>query len=122
MNARIFGLLIAMGSMGLSEAMASDASPPPVKEVSGLLVAGGGIDDMFVIVRTSDGREIHAYCMERCGDWFSDRDPNVMKLKSELIGRKVNLRYTSEASAGRIAGPSDDDVIEFVQDVRFLSK
>jgi hypothetical protein len=102
--------------------MANGASSPPVKEVTGLLVAGGGIDDMFVVVRTSDGREIDAYCMDRCGDWFSDKDPNAMTLKKELIGRKVNLRYTTEASAGRVAGPSDDDMIEFVQEVRFLSK
>ncbi|MDR3446553.1 hypothetical protein [Dyella sp.] len=122
MNVRMFCLLMAIAPIGLSEVMAAGASPTTVKEASGLLVDGGGIDDMFVIVRTLDGREIRAYCVARCGDWFADTDPDRTVLKKELVGRKVNLRYTQEASAGRIAGPADDEMLDFVQEVRFLPK
>ncbi|MDR6674591.1 hypothetical protein [Xanthomonas sp. 1678] len=89
--------------------------------VSGTLVAGGGIDDMRIVVRAADGRNVEAYCAARCGDWFvAAPESDMFVLKKAVEGKRVALDYASEANGERIAGPGPDDRLLFVKRVRLL--
>lgn len=86
----------------------------------GKLVDGGGIDDMQIIVRMSPSKSISAYCNRQCGDWFVEDDDAVSHLRKSMVGRKVRVVVKREASAGRIAGPSDDEEFLFIQRLELL--
>ena len=101
-----------------------DDAPPycpaiPAELVKGKLVGGGGIDNYFLRIRLDDGKVIHAYCTTRCGDWFTDPDKNdVVKLKPGLRGKQVSARIVTERNGGRIAGPGEDDSLEFIKSAK----
>ncbi|MET7142539.1 hypothetical protein M3S04_12945 [Xanthomonas sp. PPL139] len=89
--------------------------------VTGTLVEGGGIDDMSIVVRAADGRQVEAYCTVQCGDWFVvEAESEVSVLKKALKGRQVALEYATEANGDRIAGPGPDERLRFVKRVRLL--
>jgi hypothetical protein len=102
----------------------SDCQPyKPEREVivvSGTLVGGGGIDDMSLSIKADNGEIIEAYCNKQCGDWFYEDERAISFLKESLIGHNVSVDYVFEASEGRIAGPSDDEQFNFINNVKFL--
>ncbi len=86
----------------------------------GKLMDGGGIDDMQIIVRISPSKSISAYCNQQCGDWFVEDDDAISHLGKSMVGRKVRIVVKLEASAGRIAGPSDDEEFLFIKRLEFV--
>ena len=89
--------------------------------VTGNLVAGGGIDDMQIIVQATAGSKVDAYCAGKCGDWFeAEEGTEEFNLKKSIKGKKVVLEYAEEPNRGRIAGPGAKEKLLFVKKVRFL--
>ncbi len=89
--------------------------------VSGSLVGGGGIDDMRVEVKAKGGETVVAYCLGKCGPWFSPPDKNdVVQLKKALRGKKVVMQYVTESNRERIAGPALDEPLNFVMNLQFV--
>lgn len=86
----------------------------------GKIVEGGGIDDMQITVEISSSKSISAYCNQQCGDWFFEDDDAISHLRKSMVGRKVRVAVKREASAGRIAGPSDDEEFLFIKRLEFL--
>ena len=86
----------------------------------GKIVDGGGIDDMQVTVQMSSSKSISAYCNRQCGDWFIEDDDAISHLRTSMVGRKVRVVVEREASAGRIAGPSDDEEFLFIKRLELL--
>lgn len=87
----------------------------------GILLDGGGMDDMSLTVQKSDGRKIVAYCDGHCGDWFqSTGESDVVTLKKSLRNRKVSIKVAKERNNDRIAGPGSDDVLLFIKDLQFV--
>ena len=89
--------------------------------VSGSLVGGGGIDDMYLQVKTKSGKTVTAYCLTKCGPWFSAPDEHeVVQLKKAFQGKKVLLKYVTEPNRERIAGPEFNEPVNFISDVQFV--
>ncbi len=87
---------------------------------TGVLVGGGGVDDMQVVVQTIDGRKVSAYCDNNCGDWFEEGDDTeVFTLKKEFKGKKVVLQYAVEPNRDRVVGPTHDEPLPFVKHLQF---
>ena len=86
----------------------------------GKIVDGGGIDDMQVTVQISSSKSISAYCNQQCGDWFAEDDDAISHLRKSMVGRKVRVVVKREPSAGRIAGPSDDEEFLFIKRLELL--
>lgn len=106
----IFALLMAM-----LPGFAAAAS------VTGVLVSGGGIDDMSLTIKSRKGEEIYVFCTTRCGDWFGPRDnDDVVSLRKGLAGRKVKVTYAEEENRDRIAGPSSDERLNFLKKLEWL--
>lgn len=90
-------------------------------EVTGTLLAGGGIDDNSLTIRTPQGKQVMAYCLDRCGDWFrEDANTGGTTLKPALKGRKVHMQYAVEPNRDRVAGPGSDEPLAFIHQVRIL--
>lgn len=93
----------------------------PAASITGTLVAGGGVDDMTIVVRAADGKKVEAYCATQCGDWFvAEPESDVFVLKQAFKGKRIALDYATEANGDRIAGPGPDDRLLFVKRVRLL--
>lgn len=89
--------------------------------VTGSLLAGGGIDDMRLDVKITSGRIVTAYCLSKCGPWFSPPDANeVVQLKKALRGKKVVMEYVTEPNRGRIAGPDTNEPVNFIKTLQFV--
>lgn len=89
-----------------------------VETFSGLLVGGGGIDDMMLNIRAGNGRIVQAYCNGHCADWFvTDRD-EVYSLAREFANKPLRVTLARQHNKGRIAGPGEDDVLTFVTALR----
>jgi len=90
-----------------------------VEKFSGVLVGGGGVDDMLLNIKAGNGRVVRAYCNGRCGDWFvADRD-GVYSLAGKLVNKAVRVTVTRQRNKGRIAGPGEQDVLPFVTRIDF---
>jgi len=90
--------------------------------VEGKIVAGGGIDDLGLVVETADGKRIDAYCLDKCGDWFLEDDKGEgQRLKPALRGKRVRLEYVRERNRDRIAGPGADEQLNFIKSVKFTN-
>jgi hypothetical protein len=87
--------------------------------VSGILVGGGGIDDMSLSIKAENGEIIEAYCDQQCGDWFDENEDAIVYLKRNLIGKNIFVEYAFEAGEGRVAGPSDDEQFNFIKNIKF---
>lgn len=87
----------------------------------GYLFSGGGTDAVSITVMTDKGERIRAYCMQYCGDLFSEPDENeVVDLRKDRVGRRVAVDVTIERNAGRIPGPDDNDRIALVKRLKLL--
>ena len=87
--------------------------------VSGVLVGGGGIDDMSLIVKAKNGQLVEAYCNRHCENWFEE-DENGEVLRSEFLGRRLRIKYTFEFNQDRVAGPGADEKFNFIKKIEFL--
>lgn len=79
--------------------------------ITGVLLSGGGIDDLSITIQTEDGKKVQAYCDQHCGDWFvDDEEGNTggSLLNRAFEGKSVSAVIATEISLGRIAGPGDD--------------
>lgn len=87
--------------------------------LSGTLIAGGGIDDLSLTVQKANGQQIIVYCNNLCGDWFIE-DPSTESrhLKKALRHARIELEYKAARNRGRIAGPGDDEVLNFLKKVQ----
>lgn len=89
--------------------------------VTGVLVSGGGIDDMSLTIKSRKGEEIYVFCTPRCGDWFGPRDKDDMvSLRMGLAGKRVRVTYAEEENRDRIAGPSGDERLNFLKTLEWL--
>ena len=93
---------------------------------TGKLIGGGGIDDLSLRVKTSKGKQVDGYCqtVSVCDDWdalFFEDDKAIYHLRPEYLNRKVKLTIVKRANRGRIAGPSDDEVLPFITQFKFLN-
>ena len=92
------------------------------EKITGVLISGGGIDDMALSIRAANGRTVHAYCNRHCSDdWFvADRD-EVYSLIRKFINRPVSVTVARQHNKSRIAGPGDD-VLSFITTLGFPGK
>lgn len=89
--------------------------------LTGQIVAGGGVDDLALVIKLDTGKTIDAYCNQKCGDWFDvDPETEAATLKKKLKGRRVEFEYQMEKNRGRIAGPADDDVVPLMKKIKLL--
>ena len=89
--------------------------------VTGKLVDGGGVDDMFVVVRAANGHEVHAYCLRKCGSWFRAPDKDgVVALKPQFKGKKVVLQYVTRMNSDDAIAGEGNAPIEFVVKMDFV--
>lgn len=84
--------------------------------LSGVLVAGGGIDDLSLSVQRPNGQQVIIYCNGLCGDWFDeDKETEGMSLKKALVGKRIDLEYKAEKNRFQIAGPGEDETLKFLK-------
>ena len=91
--------------------------------ISGKLIGGGGSDNRTVIVRSTNGKEVNAYCVTKICDHFLDEDTDEYggtSLKKKFKGTKVILEYRIERNRDRIAGPHRDDRVEIVKQLTIV--
>lgn len=118
-NRRAGGMSMAL-VLALASAGALVSGPAGAASVVGVLVDGGGTDDMRVDVRDAKGKIITAYCLDRCGDIFEQPDADeVVKLKARYRNRRVKLDYDSDMNKDRIAGAGEER-LEFVKKLEVL--
>ena len=87
----------------------------------GYLFSGGGSDADQLTVLTDKGERIHAYCAPLCEDLFSEPDENdVVTLRKDLVGKRVEVEVAIERNAGRIPGPGDSERIPLVKRIKLL--
>lgn len=87
------------------------------------IVAGGGVDDTFLTLKDNKHKELHAYCMDKCGDWFEpSTEHDGETLKTKYKAKKVVAELSYEINHDRIVGPGDDAKLVFIQRIKLLSK
>lgn len=85
---------------------------------TGTLASGGGVDDMHVIVQSANGRRVMVYCNGHCGDWFDENTKDAtFRLKKKLVGQRVLADYETEPNRDRIAGPGNDEILNFARKI-----
>lgn len=105
------------GGISMPSFCTTDIKNP--ETISGTLISGGGIDDLSITIFTADGRRIQAYCVGNCGDWFARTDGgDETVLSPRFAGRTVVLTVAPETNRSRIVGPSKDEKLIFVKQVR----
>lgn len=88
--------------------------------LSGVLVAGGGIDDLNIFVQEQNGKKTQIYCDGHCGEWFDeDTDTEIKSLKKKLVGKHIKLEYKAEKNRQRIAGPDENEILNFLKKAQF---
>ena len=93
---------------------------------TGKLIGGGGIDDLSLTIQTQQGKYVDGYCqtVSICDDWermFKSDDDGIYSLKPEYQHKKVRVTIVQRPNRGRIAGPSDDEVLPFITQFKFLN-
>jgi len=93
--------------------------------LTGTLVAGGGIDDLFITVRQADGKKVSAYCNNLCGDsdqlFVADRD-EAFSLRKSFRNKPVRVTIAHQRNHNRFAGPASDDPVIVVTHFEFVSQ
>jgi hypothetical protein len=86
------------------------------------LVSGGGIDDLSVQLKDVKNRDINAYCVQHCGNWFVfNAESDGYSLKKKYQGAKVRASLSYEQNRDRIAGPSADEELFFIKKIKIES-
>ncbi len=85
--------------------------------ITGKIAGGGGIDDLFIVVKGASGQTVKAYCNQKCGDWFVEGEHEVQTLRKEFINKKVVMEYKAEKNNDRIAGWGEDSPPTFVKKI-----
>ena len=86
------------------------------------LVNGGGIDDLSVQLKDVKNRDINAYCVQHCGNWFVfNAESDGYSLKKKYQGAKVWASLSYEQNRDRIAGPSADEELFFIKKIKIES-
>ena len=102
------------------------AQPAFSTTYEGKLIGGGGIDDLSLVIKTTKGKTVGGYCktVSVCDDWDAlfDSDHNaISSLKPIYKGRKVRVTIIQRRNQGDIAGPSDDEILPFITQFKFLN-
>jgi hypothetical protein len=101
------------------------SSPLHAETLTGTLVAGGGIDDLFITVRQADGKTVSAYCNSLCGDpdqlFVADRD-EVFALGKSFRNKPVRVTVAHQRNHNRFAGPASDDPVIVVTHFEFVGQ
>lgn len=92
------------------------------EKFTGVLISGGGTDNMFLNIRTVNGRTVRAYCNQLCGDWFVVDRNEVSSLTRKFINRPVSVTVARQRNKDRIAGPGNDEVLAFITALAFSGK
>ncbi len=112
MNIRLFTVCILLVS-----------AVTTAKTITGVLVSGGGVDDMSLTVKMKNGHKVYVYCDNKCGNWFTTPDENdFISVKRNMIGKKVRVKYKLEANNNRIAGPSEEERFNFLKSLKWISR
>jgi hypothetical protein len=87
------------------------------------IIWGGGVDDTALTLKDAKNKEIHAYCLNKCGDWF---EPSTEHEGETLItkykGKKVLVEFSYENNKDRIAGPGADEKLYFIKKIKLVHK
>lgn len=87
------------------------------------IIWGGGVDDTSLTLKDTKNKEIHAYCMDQCGNWFkSSTEHEGVTLNTKYKGKKVLAEFSYENNNDRIAGPSADEKLYFIKKIKLLYK
>ena len=93
-----------------------------VEKFSGVLVNGGGIDNMSLSIKLENGRTLSGYCGKFCTDWFTVDKDEVSSLRRKYVGKLVRATVVRQRNRGRVAGPGEDEVLPFMTEFGFLGK
>jgi hypothetical protein len=89
--------------------------------LTGVLIAGGGMDDNGITVLTDDGRRAWGYCSDRCGeDMFVSEGEEGTTLNPSMKGKSVSVTFAKEPNKSRIAGPDENEMLIFVKKIQFI--
>ena len=96
------------------------------KTYEGQLIGDGGIDDLSLMIKTKQGKTVDGYCktVSVCNDWdvlFTSDEDGVYSLKPSYKGKKVRVTLIQRRNHGDIAGPSDDEILPFITQFKFLN-
>ena len=85
------------------------------------VIHGGGIDDISLTLTDSKGKEYHAYCDHKCGDWFDYvEETEGEMLKKKYLDKKVQADIQYENNHDRIVGPGENEKLYFIKKIQFL--
>lgn len=86
------------------------------------ILYGGGVDDTSLGLKNIKGKEISAYCLNKCGDWFEPSDEHDgNQLQKRYIGKKVKAELSYELNGDRIIGPGEDEKFFFIKSIKMLN-
>lgn len=97
--------------------------PVQAKETNyeGRLVAARGIDDLSIAVKIRSGKTVEAYCKGKVCDVLQVvADDDGMKLPKKFKNRKVKITVQRLRNNGEVAGPSADEMLDFVTHLTLL--
>jgi len=87
----------------------------------GYLVGGGGSDFTSISIRRDDGKRFSVYCGMQCEAWFEhNAETDMEDLKPAYLGKRVSVTVRPERNGERLPGADDNDVMMFVQSIKFL--
>lgn len=87
----------------------------------GYLVGGGGMDFTSISIRRDDGKRFSVYCGMQCETWFDfNSETEMEELKPAYLGKRVSVTVRPERNGERLPGADDNDVMMFVQSIKFL--
>ncbi|RZG88555.1 hypothetical protein EXE10_01775 [Acinetobacter sp. WCHAc060033] len=85
------------------------------------ILNGGGVDDLGLILKDSKNKEVHAYCDQKCGDWFDpDEESGGEHIKKKIIGKKVQAEIKVENNRDRIVGPGANERLSFIKNIKLI--
>lgn len=107
---------IILGLLILSVSTLSIAKPQTYT-----ILNGGGVDDLSLILKDSKNKEIHAFCDQKCGNWFdADEDSGGEHIKKKFIGKKVQAELKLEINGDRVIGPGADAEFNFIKNIKLI--
>lgn len=92
------------------------------EKFTGVLVNGGGVDNMSLGIRTAGGRTVSGYCGRQCDGWFNVDRNEVSSLRRQYLDRPVRVTLVRQRNNGRIAGPADEDIVPMIVELAFTDK
>lgn len=88
--------------------------------LTGVLIGGGGQDNIGILVLTDDGRRAWAYCDDRCASNLFVSQGEGYSLNPSMQGKRVSITFANEPNKSRIVGPDENEMLIFAKKIQFI--